>query len=178
MKNFYVYILECSDGLYYTGLTADLERRLNEHQSGINSGSYTYKRRPVKLVYYTIIQGYEQAAQFEKQLKDWSREKKKAFIAENWEKLKEAAECKNDSSHKLYNKNVSTTLDEAIIPTSLDEAGLVTTLDEANVSTPLDKAQSTNEKNVSTPLDEAGLVIPLDDANVSTSQNETKNYNN
>jgi putative endonuclease len=159
MKNFCVYILECSDGLYYTGLTADLERRLNEHQSGFNTSSYTYKRRPVKLVYYTIVQGYEQAAQFEKQLKDWSREKKKALIEENWEKLKEAAECKNNSSHKLYYKNVSTTLDEASTSTPLDEAQNV---NEKYVSTPLDETQNTNKKNVSTPLDEASLVNPFD----------------
>lgn len=105
MKNFYVYILECSDGLYYTGLTADLERRINEHQSGVNPGSYTYRRRPVKLVYFTIVQGYEQASVFEKKIKDWSRKKKKALIDENWETLKEAAECKNSSNYKFYEKN-------------------------------------------------------------------------
>lgn len=51
MRIFYVYILQCSDGSYYTGMTNEYERRLMEHQSGMDPRSYTSKRRPVKLVY-------------------------------------------------------------------------------------------------------------------------------
>jgi putative endonuclease len=135
MKNFYVYILECADGIYYTGLTADMERRLNEHQSGINPESYTYKRRPVKLVFFTIVRGYEQASIFEKKSKDWSRAKKKVLIEENWEKLKEAAICMNETSHRFYNKDVSTTLDKA------KES-------KNNVSTTKDKPEDSNNKEL------------------------------
>ena len=53
MKTYYIYILECSDGSYYTGITNDIERRLIEHQSGEDKKSYTYKKRPVKLVWHT-----------------------------------------------------------------------------------------------------------------------------
>ena len=50
-KYLHVYILKCSDGIYYTGITNDPERRLKEHNSGVNERSYTYSRRPVEMVY-------------------------------------------------------------------------------------------------------------------------------
>ncbi len=42
MKRYYVYILKCSDNSYYTGFTNNIERRLNEHNSGINKECYTF----------------------------------------------------------------------------------------------------------------------------------------
>ena len=42
MKRYYVYILKCSDNSYYTGFTNNIERRLNEHNSGINKEYYTF----------------------------------------------------------------------------------------------------------------------------------------
>jgi len=47
---FYCYILECSDGTYYTGWSTEPERRLREHNSGAGA-RYTRSRRPVRLVY-------------------------------------------------------------------------------------------------------------------------------
>lgn len=46
-----VYILECADGSYYTGSTNDLTKRLWHHGQGVKPSSYTYSRRPVKLVW-------------------------------------------------------------------------------------------------------------------------------
>jgi len=46
----YCYILECSDGTFYTGWTTDPERRVKQHNKGIGA-KYTSTRRPVKLVY-------------------------------------------------------------------------------------------------------------------------------
>jgi len=174
MKNFYVYILECSDGIYYTGLTADIERRLNEHQSGINPDSYTYKRRPVKLVFYTMIQGYEQASCFEKKLKDWSRAKKKALIDENWEKLKDAAMCMNETSHRFYKKDVSTPLDTSVETIKDVSTPLDTSMETIkDVSTPLDKTVK-SKRDVSTPLDKAAESMN----NVSTPLDKTDESNN
>jgi putative endonuclease len=52
MTNWYVYIVRCSDGSLYTGITTNLERRVAEHNSGGPKGArYTRARRPVKLVY-------------------------------------------------------------------------------------------------------------------------------
>lgn len=44
---YFVYILECSDGSYYTGSTDDIQKRLWQHMQGVEPASYTYSRRPV-----------------------------------------------------------------------------------------------------------------------------------
>ncbi|MCD4736871.1 MAG: GIY-YIG nuclease family protein [Bacteroidales bacterium] len=46
----FVYIVECSDGSFYTGVTKDLDRRVAEHNDGDNPKAYTYRRRPVNSV--------------------------------------------------------------------------------------------------------------------------------
>jgi putative endonuclease len=66
MKYMYVYILECTDGTYYTGVTNDLERRLNEHTMGIDPESYTFQRRPLVLKHYEYFTDPEQAIMWEK----------------------------------------------------------------------------------------------------------------
>ena len=49
--NYWVYIVKCKDGKYYTGVTNNLDRRLKEHNEGLNPKCYTYERRPVELMY-------------------------------------------------------------------------------------------------------------------------------
>jgi putative endonuclease len=76
-----VYILECSDGSYYTGSTDDVNKRLWQHQQGVESSSYTYSRRPVKLVWTSQeTQHYYDALRWERQIKGWSRKKNQALI--------------------------------------------------------------------------------------------------
>lgn len=100
MKYYYVYILKCSDNSYYTGVTNDIDRRLYEHQIGLNSNSYTHKRRPVKLVFCDYFIDINQAIEFEKQVKGWARKKKEAIMVGEWNKLKELSVCKNESNYK------------------------------------------------------------------------------
>ncbi|MBU2266749.1 MAG: GIY-YIG nuclease family protein [Bacteroidetes bacterium] len=100
MKYYHVYILKCSDDSYYTGVTNNMERRLYEHEIGLNKKSYTHNRRPLKLVFCEDFLGINQAIAFEKQVKGWSRKKKEAIISDNWDKLKELSVCKNESNHK------------------------------------------------------------------------------
>jgi len=107
MKTYYTYILLCSDGSYYTGVTNNITRRLNEHQTGYNKTSYTYNRRPLELKYCQEFHDINKAIKFEKQLKGWSRAKKKALIDKNYDELKKLATCKNDSHYKNH---TSTTL--------------------------------------------------------------------
>ncbi len=83
----FVYILECSDGTYYTGVTNNLELRLEQHQQGIHRESYTYSRRPVKVVFYQLFTSNPQAFDFEKRIKKWSKAKKLALIQDHYEKL-------------------------------------------------------------------------------------------
>ena len=79
-----VYILKCSDGTYYTGLTKDLDGRMHEHQLGAYPESYTFGRRPVKLVWSEVSESYPEAFHWEHQIKGWSRAKKEALIAGDW----------------------------------------------------------------------------------------------
>ncbi len=80
MRRIYIYILECHDGRYYIGITNDVEKRLTDHQIGIDPKSYTYTRRPVSLMYKEEHESPEEAISREKQLKRWSHAKKKALI--------------------------------------------------------------------------------------------------
>ncbi len=50
VRSWLVYILECSDGTLYTGITVDLNRRLTAHQRGAAS-KYTRARLPVRVIY-------------------------------------------------------------------------------------------------------------------------------
>ena len=63
----YVYILECSDGSYYTGSTKNIEKRLEEHQIGIGA-NHTAKQLPVTLVYLEKFTRIDHAFQREKQI--------------------------------------------------------------------------------------------------------------
>jgi putative endonuclease len=98
----YVYILKCIDNSYYTGVTNNLERRLAEHQHGEVMSSYTFKRRPVKLVFYEQFQTPKEAILFEKKIKGWTRAKKEALIERNWQRLHELAKCSNETSHENF----------------------------------------------------------------------------
>ncbi|NRT10462.1 GIY-YIG nuclease family protein [Flavobacterium sp. 14A] len=104
MKQFYVYILKCSDNSYYTGMTNDINRRFLEHQNGININCYTFEKRPVELVFCTEFNEVLQAIAFEKQVKGWSRKKKEAIINDKWEDLKKLAVCQNESNSSNYKK--------------------------------------------------------------------------
>ena len=84
MKKSYVYILKCSDKTYYTGVTSNLSKRLEEHQNGIHKNSYTFKRRPLELVFYAEFTDINVAIEKEKQIKKWSRAKKEALINGNF----------------------------------------------------------------------------------------------
>jgi putative endonuclease len=95
MKLLYVYIVKCSDGSYYTGVTSDIDRRLAEHNEGNDVKAYTYKRRPVTLVYLESFQEHLQAIDWEKQIKGWNRKKKEALINDEWDKIVEYSNQKN-----------------------------------------------------------------------------------
>ncbi|MDR6300827.1 GIY-YIG nuclease family protein [Mesonia maritima] len=87
MKLYFVYILECADGTFYTGVTSNLTKRLSEHCSGEHINSYTYKRRPINLVFYTNFTEINYAIAFEKKIKKWSKVKKQALINSEYKKL-------------------------------------------------------------------------------------------
>lgn len=112
MKNYFVYILECSDRSYYAGATGNLEKRLSEHNEGIFPNCYTYKRRPVKLVFNEMFSSPFDAIRAERQIKGWSRKKKEALICRNFDLLKELSKCKNISSHLNLNSSFDSAQDD------------------------------------------------------------------
>lgn len=64
---FYIYVLECSDGFWYTGYTKNLENRLAEHQNG--KVKSTQRRLPVSLLYFEGCKNQQDATHREKYLK-------------------------------------------------------------------------------------------------------------
>lgn len=73
---YYLYILKCSDGTLYTGITTDLARRVEEHNSGTLGAKYTRGRRPVELMYSKKFRTRSTASQAEAQIKKLSRSEK------------------------------------------------------------------------------------------------------
>ena len=104
MKTYYVYILKCSDGLTYTGITNNILRRFEEHQKGLNKNCFTFKRRPLELIFQQEFNDVEQAIYFEKKIKNWSGKKKLALANEEFDMLQILAECRN-STHSKYNQD-------------------------------------------------------------------------
>jgi putative endonuclease len=75
-----VYILECADKTLYTGITVDLARRLQEHNSSKLGAKYTRARRPVKIVYSKKFRSRSAVAKEESRIKKLSREEKIELI--------------------------------------------------------------------------------------------------
>ncbi|MBI4398024.1 MAG: GIY-YIG nuclease family protein [Candidatus Omnitrophica bacterium] len=76
----FLYILECNDGSFYTGITNNLTRRVTLHQNG-KASRFTRTRRPVKLLYQEHCLGRREALVRECAVKSLSRKKKEALIA-------------------------------------------------------------------------------------------------
>ncbi|MDB9781626.1 GIY-YIG nuclease family protein [Winogradskyella sp.] len=99
-----MYMLKCSDDSIYTGLTNTIDRRLEEHRLGLNKECYTFKRRPLKLIFHQEFRQFEQAEYYEKKIKKWSRSKKLALANEDFELLKDLSICKNETNSENYKK--------------------------------------------------------------------------
>ena len=74
-----VYLLECSDGSYYCGITTDLDRRVSEHNSGLGA-KYTRGRGPVKLITATFVEDRSTALRLESATKKKRKKEKVKFL--------------------------------------------------------------------------------------------------
>ena len=79
-SNWIVYILECSDKTLYTGITTNFEKRLEQHNSGLEGAKYTRARRPVKCVYQEKQKNRSEATKREMAIKKLRREEKLKLI--------------------------------------------------------------------------------------------------
>ncbi len=98
---YYVYMLRCSDDSYYTGVSRSYEKRLREHNEGKDPQSYTFRRRPVEIVYTAMFEDVFEAIHWEKVVKGWSRKKKEALIRGDQEALKFFAKRKGAQENIL-----------------------------------------------------------------------------
>jgi putative endonuclease len=82
MMEYSVYIVECADGTYYTGIATDVGRRLLEHNGANGKGArYTSARSPVSLVYEVRCASRSAALKEEYRIKGLTRRQKQSLIA-------------------------------------------------------------------------------------------------
>lgn len=79
----FVYIIECRNGSYYTGCTGGMNERWWHHLSGHGS-RYTHKHGVKRLAHYEMYDSLEAARTRERQIKGWTRAKKKRLISGEW----------------------------------------------------------------------------------------------
>ncbi len=78
-SSWYTYIVECSDGSYYTGISTDVKKRVSRHNSG-KASKYTRARRPVKLLYVEEFLDSSQAKRREREIKSFRAENKRRLV--------------------------------------------------------------------------------------------------
>ena len=76
-------MLECCDKTIYVGMTNSIEKRLKKHLDGFYPTCYTFKRRPLKLIWFEEYKWVHDAIATEKRIKKWSNPKKRAFAEGN-----------------------------------------------------------------------------------------------
>ena len=80
MSDWCVYMLRCSDNSLYTGVTNNLERRVDEHNNGKQAAKYTRARRPVKLVYHENAESRSAATKRECEIKALPKVEKEKLL--------------------------------------------------------------------------------------------------
>lgn len=81
IQKWYVYIMKCSDGSYYTGVTTDVDRRRHEHNNTSKGAKYTRCRRPVKLIYFEKHDSRQSACRREYAIKQMKTAAKKKLVS-------------------------------------------------------------------------------------------------
>ncbi len=79
-KKYNLYILQCSDGSYYTGISTDIKRRIREHKNSTRGSKYLRGRGPLKLVFSKEVGNRSEALQFEHLIKTLSHQEKKSLV--------------------------------------------------------------------------------------------------
>lgn len=81
MSEWYVYVVRCRDGTFYTGIATDLCRRIREHnEDDKRAAKYTRTRRPVELVYWELCANRSEAARREYRIKQYPKRGKEALL--------------------------------------------------------------------------------------------------
>ena len=83
MDKWFMYVVRCSDGSLYAGVTKNLKRRVLEHNYGTRGAKYTRSRRPVEVVYEEECSDHSDALKKEWAFKKLSKAKKERTVAES-----------------------------------------------------------------------------------------------
>ena len=105
----YTYIVRCSDGSLYTGWTNNIEKRINDHNSG-KGAKYTKARRPVVLAYYEEFDTKEEAMRREWEIKQLGRKEKLRLI-----------HCESDKKAGRKKRKIETIVSEVYNKKKKDE---------------------------------------------------------
>lgn len=116
-----MYILECSDGSYYTGSTKSLDTRVAQHQNG-EGANHTKKHLPVQLVYFEEFTRIDEAFYREKQVQGWNRKKKEALIKKQFKELPNLSITYRDKEVSASSASASVLDSSTSIDTPLTEA--------------------------------------------------------
>jgi predicted GIY-YIG superfamily endonuclease/proteasome lid subunit RPN8/RPN11 len=117
--SFWAYMLHCRGGIFYTGHTDNIERRIADHKSGF-AGGFTSARLPVELVWSHEFPTRLEALQAERRIKGWSRKKKMALIRGDWGEISRLAKGKGSASTSSARTGVR--VDRQVIARLLEEA--------------------------------------------------------
>ena len=98
VKRYWTYMLRCRDGSYYVGVTSNLEQRIAQHRHGAMPTCYTFPRRPLALVWSQSCKDVDDAIRCEKKLQGWTRAKKQALLAGDWDTIRELSRAHASTS--------------------------------------------------------------------------------
>ncbi|MEW6049910.1 MAG: GIY-YIG nuclease family protein [Candidatus Zixiibacteriota bacterium] len=108
----WLYIVECLDDSYYTGVTTKVIQRMVQHEFS-EICSYVSKRGFKRLLFTIEFPSLEDAARAEKQVKGWSRAKKEALMRGDFDMIHELSVCHNSTHHGNRSKEKPMTAETA-----------------------------------------------------------------
>ncbi len=102
---YYLYIVQCADGSFYTGITTDLKRRIKEHTTSVLGAKYTRTRKPVRLVYIKEFPDRSESSKEEARIKKLSRTEKIELIKSARKEHVAKLRLKKKHTHREYLEN-------------------------------------------------------------------------
>ena len=160
----WMYILECSDGSYYTGSTNNLELRIQQHQNG-EGANHTKKRLPIKLLYSEEFSRIDDAFYREKQVQGWSRNKKEALINGNYDLISKLSKNYTQFLDIVTSAASTGSATESIVPVPEPVEGTVitniVTMVASTSSATENTTGSTTEKMTGSTTDRYESTIPV-----------------
>jgi len=123
--SFWVYILRYADNSDCTGHTDSLEQHIAQHHQGYFPTCYSYKRRPLELVFSQDFVTREEILASEQQLKIWSRKKKEAMMCDDWVEVSRLAKSPASVRPERVEGQCGSTVRQAHSSPRTDDGGAI-----------------------------------------------------